>query len=887
VVRIGGAARRFRRAAGLSWLVALPVSPLWAGTTGKITGTVVDAAGEPVPGVAVVVVDREFEAATGDDGSYVILNVPPGTYELRVSRAGYEPIRIQGVVVSADRATWQHAQLVAAGAVVEEVVVVAERPPIDLFQTSSQANIGTEIIESLPVQELDDIVNLQAGVVDGHFRGGRLGEVQYQVDGVSANNPYDNKSILRLDRSVLQEVQVISGTFDAEYGQAMSGVVNAVLKDGTPDFQWSAETYFGGFLYGNDRVIAPTFRPMDVQSYQATLSGPVPIPDTVFFLSGRAYSQDDYVYGTRTFVPSDSVSLETGVRLPTGDGAEVPLGFRRELSGLAKITNRSIPNTDASYQAVVNDIEGQRLDQFRNYLFRNNPDGLTEQTTFSISHGLDVNYTFNAATYLDLSVRQNYFDYQDLVYEDVWDPRYDEAGAPLADPVTGEVLTGVEFTRFRQKTDDRLVKASLTSLVTSKHQVKLGGELHTTEVEFGTPGGHLRKVIRDGVEVVDRVTDDSAEFPLVRTYHPRIGAAFVQDQIDWADLTVRAGLRLDYFDARSTVPSDLSNPANAIEGAPESVPVPTTVKAPFSPRLGIAYPIHDEAAVHFAYGHFYQFPAVGQIFDNADYTVLVNLQAGVIPAVLGNPDVKPERTVQYEMGYSRVFSPDFGGDLTVFYKDVRDLLGVEFISTYNDARYARLTNVDFGDVLGFTVSLDHRRLGPASVSIDYTWMRAVGNSSEPEETLNRLEAGEDPRPRRIPFSWDQRHTFNLAVGFAEPGSYSVSTIVRAASGQPYTPIIEQAFGLDQLENSARKASGVLVDLRSEAEIPGLEVRLSVFGRVFNLFDQRFFNGFVFQSSGSPYYSRIPVQDRVQLSDPTRYYEPRRLEVGVRLGGRGS
>jgi hypothetical protein len=184
------------------------------------------------------------------------------------------------------------------------------------------------------------------------------------------------------------------------------------------------------------------------------------------------------------------------------------------------------------------------------------------------------------------------------------------------------------------------------------------------------------------------------------------------------------------------------------------------------------------------------------------------------------------------------------------------------------------------------VALDHHRLGPASISVDYTWMRAIGNASEPQETLNRVEAGEDPRPRRIPFAWDQRHTFNLALALAEPGSYSVSTIVRAASGQPYTPIIERAFGLDQLANSARKPSGVLIDVRAEKEIQGFGTRLRVFGRVFNLLDTRFFNGFVFESSGSPYYSRLPGPDRVQLSDPTRYYEPRRLEFGVRFSGEG-
>ncbi len=128
-------------------------------------------------------------------------------------------------------------------------MVVAERSPVDLKITSSQSTLTSEEIENLPVQNLDDVVNLQAGVVDGHFRGGRQGEVQYQVDGVSVNNAFDNSSSLKIDRSLLQEVQVISGTFDAEYGQAMSGVVNAVLKQGTEEFQADAEVFTGGFFF--------------------------------------------------------------------------------------------------------------------------------------------------------------------------------------------------------------------------------------------------------------------------------------------------------------------------------------------------------------------------------------------------------------------------------------------------------------------------------------------------------------------------------------------------------------------------------------------------------------------------------------------------------------
>ena len=235
----------------LSLLLIFSIS-LNAGTSGKIVGKVTDENGNVLIGCNVFVRGTSLGAATNQNGEYFILNIPPGYYQVSASMIGYGSVTIKDLQVIVDLTAKANFTLTTEFIEGEEVVVIAETPTVRLDQTSMTAVIGADDIENLPVSELSDLIELQAGVVKDesggfHVRGGRSGEVSFWVDGISTTDAYDNSSGLEIENSGVQEIQVISGTFNAEYGQAMSGIVNVVTKDGGEKFEGSLNLYSGGF----------------------------------------------------------------------------------------------------------------------------------------------------------------------------------------------------------------------------------------------------------------------------------------------------------------------------------------------------------------------------------------------------------------------------------------------------------------------------------------------------------------------------------------------------------------------------------------------------------------------------------------------------------------
>ncbi len=207
---------------------------LFGGTTGKIAGRVTDAeTGEPLPAVNVIVAGTNRGAATDINGYYTILNMPPGKYTLKASYIGYAPYQVTDVVVQIDLTTTINMQLKTETVQGEEVVIVAERPVVVKDVSASQANISIAQIEAVPAAlTVTDVIGLQAGILGLSVRGGGSDQTAFMVDGFTLRDERNNTPFTGVSLSAVQEVQVQTGGFNAEYGNIRSGIVNVVTKDG-------------------------------------------------------------------------------------------------------------------------------------------------------------------------------------------------------------------------------------------------------------------------------------------------------------------------------------------------------------------------------------------------------------------------------------------------------------------------------------------------------------------------------------------------------------------------------------------------------------------------------------------------------------------------------
>ena len=146
--------------------------------------------------------------------------------------------------------------------------------------------------------EISQVIGLQAGNIGGSIRGGRKGETAYWIDGVPVTDVFDGGSVVDVNPSMVQELQVLSGAFNAEYGQAMSGIVNIATREGAEKFSGSVTVYGGDFLTSHTNLFKgkTTFDPLNIRNIEASISGPV-IKDVSFFVNARSIYFGGYLDG--------------------------------------------------------------------------------------------------------------------------------------------------------------------------------------------------------------------------------------------------------------------------------------------------------------------------------------------------------------------------------------------------------------------------------------------------------------------------------------------------------------------------------------------------------------------------------------------------------------
>ena len=204
-----------------------------AAQTGKIAGKVVDSrTNDPLVGANVVIEGTTIGSSANIDGFFVILNIPPGSY--RASMVGYMASSVVNVRVNIGQTTNLDFSLSESVIQAQEVVVVATRPVVERDVAASRANISAREVENLPIAQVSSVIGLQAGVQGLTIRGGESNQTAFVVNGLTFRDERDNTPYTGVSLLAVQDFQIQTGGFSAEYGQIRSGLVNVVTKEGSP-----------------------------------------------------------------------------------------------------------------------------------------------------------------------------------------------------------------------------------------------------------------------------------------------------------------------------------------------------------------------------------------------------------------------------------------------------------------------------------------------------------------------------------------------------------------------------------------------------------------------------------------------------------------------------
>jgi outer membrane receptor protein involved in Fe transport len=559
------------------------------------------------------------------------------------------------------------------------------------------------------------------------------------------------------------------------------------------------------------------------------------------------------------------------------DADAVSMNNSNRFSGNVKLTYKPINTDKINYEIMYQSGSWKEYD----HAFRLNPDGTYNFDSYSMTNTLSWNHLFGSKTFMDINVSQLYTEFNQAVYHDPFDPRYVGEERLQDTGANAFVSGGQQMWNFKRKTTTLLIKSDLTSQVNLYNLLKLGieGKRHNLWM-------HEFEVIP---ETEARIAPITSFLNNKYEHNPMEFAVYAQDKIEYEDLVINAGVRFDYFDPDATVPVDFSNPSISDRDKAQ-----TSYK--ISPRLGLAYPISATGAIHVSYGHFFQTPNFFYLYTNPEFDI-DPLQNSVSPPpqslrnTVGNAELKPQQTTIYEIGLQQQVGHLYGISLTVFFKDIRNLLGTEVFRTLEGIQYARYINRDYGFVKGATLDFEKRYSSGFALNIDYTYQVAKGNASDPNNAFLDAQADKQTIKQRVPLNWDRRHQINASLRLGNQDDLLLSVIGRYGTGMPYTQSSRVVQPL--VENGGRKPDVYNVDLYLTKALNWKKFRYSLFLKIYNVFDT--LNELdVYSDTGRATYSTEPLYaggDRPRgLNTLEEYYvrpefysSPRRVSIGLEIG----
>ena len=921
---------------------------IYGQTSGKISGRIVEKeSGQALIGANVIITQTQAGTSSDEEGYFNLINVSPGKYSVRVMMIGYESITIEDVVVSVNRTTSLDVEMEMGVIESQEVVIYASKLSRKKDQTSTVKNISSEEIDILPVEDIGAVVNMQAGVVAGSFRGGRNNEVSYMIDGVPVNDAFGGVSaVSTLEVEAVKDLEVITGTFNAEYGNAMSGVVNAVTKDGNNSFEGSLNTNYSTYITNNKRNGEELFIGLDPFGINSNfdnrlnISGPV-IKDKVYFFSNfRAQDINGHLNGIQRFQVwnlSDFYDQDTSnwTSENTGDGSYVPMGTGDYKTYMGKL---SFNMGNIKYSLMRNVNSGQS--QGYSHIYKYNPDGRSYQDTKTTLDMFQLNHFLNEKMFYDIRISRTNNYYGSYVFKDfdsyrvmdedgIYQGVYHFKGDTVYNYVHDKYMTaygvgfftgGQEKGHTQRRTITTNSKFDFTWQINNSHSLKTGFSrtLYDLDNKYRSIRNKYEGTALDSDVYEPVVYGDSTVYSDIYRVKPRETSIYIQDKFERDEIVINFGIRYDQFDANTTYPSQRRNPTNSstyylqksdgtdsldangnliINEERMSRPLKTNIAEQLSPRLGFAYQLGRVAVLHFSYGHFLQMPPMYSIFENkssiigpSDYSSIVG-NANLASDSLG---LNAQKTVSYEVGLWQEINSNASFEVNLYYRDIYDLLSLAVVSTYNQIEYGIYTNKDYGNVRGLELKLDYN-FNSIFVQTNYTYQFTRGNADNAAQTYSRQGASIDKVIRFIPMSWDQRHTFNVSLGY-NTSKYGVTGTGYYNSGTPYTFSPQGESNLARLNlypNNDYKPSNYTLDLTGYVNLPKIFVfQPNINLLVRNVTDRRNEYG-VSSETGRSYTAVVNETELLshrsnfntyddRYKDPSMFSGPREIKLGLTI-----